>query len=113
MSDRSGKLARWHLRVSKFKCNIVQRAGIKKHAADTLYKFPIIRTDQIWLDNEIPEKHIKQGALRTACNVGIEQGDEEAENYSTLKREFVSCLSKLYALDHKAGGSNLDVLNFC
>lgn len=40
MTDATGKLARWRLKLSEFKLGVLHRAGIKHEAADALSRLP-------------------------------------------------------------------------
>ena len=54
LSDASGRLQRWRLRLQPFEYDIVHRPGVKHQAADALSRLPTTGTDQTDLDDEIP-----------------------------------------------------------
>ena len=54
LSDASGRLQRWRLRLADFEYDVVHRAGIKHQAADALSRMPTDGSDQTPLDDAIP-----------------------------------------------------------
>lgn len=55
VEDTIGKLARWRLFLLEFECDIVHRAGIKSHAADTLSRIETGGMDISDLDEDLQE----------------------------------------------------------
>lgn len=54
LSDASGRLQRWRLRLQPFEYDIVHRPGVKHQAADAMSRLNTTGTDQTDLDDEIP-----------------------------------------------------------
>lgn len=53
MSDATGKLVRWRLRLSELEFDVLHRARIKHHAADALFRLSTTGTDETKLDDEL------------------------------------------------------------
>lgn len=63
MTDETGKLAHWLLRLSKLEFDAVHRAGIKHQTAEALSRFPTTGNDKMLLNNDVPVLTISRNAM--------------------------------------------------
>lgn len=54
LTDSTGRLARWLLRLSKFEFDVIHRAGVKPQTADALSRLPTAEEDRTVLDDDLP-----------------------------------------------------------
>lgn len=101
MSDASGKLERWSLRLSEFAFDIVHRAGFRNEAVDAHSKLSTVWSAKSNLNDEIPVLRINLKTFGTAFSAKFEHHEEEALDYRTTRRETVRSLQDFYALARK------------
>lgn len=54
MSDATGKMEIWRLRLSELELDVVHRAGVKHQAAEALSRLPFSGDDETTIEDEIP-----------------------------------------------------------
>lgn len=59
LTDATGKLAEWQLRLSEPELHVVHRAGIKNRVADASSRLTTTRTDNTPLQDKIAERTVK------------------------------------------------------
>lgn len=52
MSDATGKLTRWRLRLSELELDVVHRARVKHYAVDALSRLPTSGADETMIDGK-------------------------------------------------------------
>lgn len=54
MTNCTGALARWSIRISKFKFDVIHRSGMYHQADDALSRLKTTGTNQLSIDDEVP-----------------------------------------------------------
>lgn len=54
MADNTGRIARWHLRLSEYDFDIIQRAGVKHQAAGALSRLQTTGKDDTPPEVDLP-----------------------------------------------------------
>lgn len=108
-TDASGKLGRWCLRLSELVLNIVHRVDTKHHAIDTLSRLSTVKSHKTKLNDEIPALIINPKIFGAADSVWSVPQEEEAGDYSTPRRNFITLLQEHYAVASKSNESTFKI----
>lgn len=90
MSDTSGKLGRWRLRLSEFKFDIIHRVGIKHQTVAVLSRLLTAGIDTTKFDDEVPVLYINPENSRTGKT---SKPNKKMKNYRNTVhyKEALSC----------------------
>lgn len=109
MTDSSGKIAQWRLRLSEFDFIIVHRAGSKQQAADALS-----RLDTNGNDGSPPDEDLPVFTIRSQCDGEIRVSSNEDDPpllYEKLNEGFTPFILEVFRLSRRQADDLENVLS--